>query len=158
MLQEFLSGTGQSGRHKTNSSPFHGLSNVAKRSICILYRPLKAQVHNCQLLVDLAGRNALWGAAAHLFMAFKPLVPKPPPSPPGPPASPTPAQASNLQKAPSGLQREGSGLSRMGSRKGSLGATPIADTKLLSQDSFTQGTVVIAVYATDLPSHLLHMA
>lgn len=87
-------------------------------------RPLKALVHNCQLLVDLAGRNAIWGAAAHLFMAFKPLVPAPKRSPPGmsqPPGTP------GLHRGSSGLQRGHSGVP--GPMTGGKG--------LLQQGSFT---------------------
>ena len=75
--------------------------------LCMLCRPLKAQVRNCQLLVDLAGRNAIWGAVAHLLMAFKPLAPAPKPQPPG-----TPQAQGNpgLQRGTSGLQRGPSGL------------------------------------------------
>ncbi|KAL0030048.1 hypothetical protein WJX79_003167 [Trebouxia sp. C0005] len=88
------------------------------------HRPLKALVHNCQLLVDLAGRNAIWGAAAHLFMAFKPLVPAPKRSPPGmsqPPGTP------GLHRGSSGLQRGHSGVP--GPMTGGKG--------LLQQGSFT---------------------
>ncbi|KAL0047867.1 hypothetical protein WJX82_001975 [Trebouxia sp. C0006] len=88
------------------------------------HRPLKALVHNCQLLVDLAGRNAIWGAAAHLFMAFKPLVPAPKHSPPGmsqPPGTP------GLHRGSSGLQRGHSGVP--GPTTGGKG--------LLQQGSFT---------------------
>lgn len=38
------------------------------------------QVTDCQLLVDLSTRNAVWGAAMHLFHAFRPL---PSPTAPG---------------------------------------------------------------------------
>ena len=87
-------------------------------------RPLKALVHNCQLLVDLAGRNAIWGAAAHLFMAFKPLVPAPKRSPPG---MSQPPGTSGLHRGSSGLQRGHSGVP--GPTTGGKG--------LLQQGSFT---------------------
>lgn len=93
-------------------------------------------MYNCQLLIDLAGRNALWGAAAHLFEAFKPLGP--PHNPSAAALPPSPAQNPNLLRAASGLQRGGSGLSPMGSRRGAAGAAPAA-AKLLSQDSLAQG-------------------
>ncbi|KAL0027199.1 hypothetical protein WJX77_002651 [Trebouxia sp. C0004] len=89
------------------------------------HRPLKALVHNCQLLVDLAGRNAIWGAAAHLFMAFKPLVPAPKHSPPGthqPPGTP------GLHHGRSGLQRGHSGVP----------SPAIGGKGLLQQGSFTR--------------------
>ena len=97
-------------------------------------RPLKAQVQNCRLLIDLAGRNALWGAAAHLFEAFKPLVP--PHNAPTAAAASSLAQTPKLSRAPSGLQRGGSSLSLMGARKGGKGGTP---AKLLPQDSLARG-------------------
>lgn len=97
---------------------------------------MKAQVQNCRLLIDLAGRNALWGAAAHLFAAFKPLVP--PHSAPSAAAASSPAQTPKLPRAPSGLQRGTSGLSLVGPRTGAKGGTP---AKLLPQDSLARGTL-----------------
>ena len=92
-------------KHERLSSCNHGCDPCIR--LCMLCRPLKAQVRNCQLVVDLAGRNAIWGAVAHLFMAFKPLVPTPKPQPPGAPQ----AQGSpGLQRGSSGLQRGHSGL------------------------------------------------
>ena len=93
-------------------------------------------MYNCQLLIDLAGRNALWGAAAHLFEAFKPLGPSH--NTPAAALAPSPAQNSNLFRASSGLQRGGSGVSPMDPRRGALGAAPAA-AKLPSQDSLAQG-------------------
>ena len=87
-------------------------------------RPLKALVHNCQLLVDLAGRNAIWGAAAHLFLAFKPLVPAPKRSPPG---SSQPPGTPGLHRGSSGLQRGHSGVP----------SPAIGGKGLLQQGSFT---------------------
>ena len=91
-------------------------------------------MYNCRLLIDLASRNALWSAAAHLFEAFKPLgTPQTPPA-----LAQSPAQNPDLLRASSGLQRGGSGLSPMGPRWGALGAAPAA-AKLPSQDSLAQG-------------------
>ena len=101
-------------------------------------------MYNCQLLVDLAGRNALWGAAAHLFEAFKPLGS--PHNPPDPlPAAPspasTPAQTPSVPRASSRLQRGWSGLSHLDPRKGSVGAPPAA-ARLLGQNSHGRGCCV----------------
>ena len=104
----------------------------SRHFICVLaFRPLKAQVHNCQLLVDLASRNALWGAAAHLFMAFKPLVPA---LKPAAPSSPRHPQGSALHRGTSGLHRGPSGLQRGHS---GLHSPRNGVTTLTGQTSFT---------------------
>ena len=120
---------------------------------CPLCRPLKAQVYNCQLLIDLAGRNALWGAAAHLFEAFKPLgAPQTPPA--AAPASST-VQTPSLPRAPSGLQRGGSSRSLMGPRKGAFGgASSAAAAKLPRQDSLAQGKEIAMAHAAFDDAHV----
>lgn len=107
----------------------HLLCECSSQSLA--FRPLKAQVHNCQLLVDLASRNALWGAAAHLFMAFKPLVPAPKPAAPSSPRHP---QGSALHRGTSGLHRGPSGLQRGHS---GLPSPRNGATTLMGQTSFT---------------------
>ena len=119
----------------------------------IFCRPLKAQVYNCQLLIDLAGRNAVWGAAAHLFEAFRPLGP--PHTPPAVALAASPAQNPNLFRASSGLQRGGSG-SPMGLRRGALGAAPAA-ARLPSQSSLAQGKTFCHAHAAFIKSHVFRV-
>lgn len=78
----------------------------------------------------------MWGAAAHLFEAFKPL--SPPHNPPAAAASSPPTP--KLPRTPSGLQRGESGLSLVGPKKGAKGTSPLA-TKLLPQDSLAKGNL-----------------
>ena len=93
---------------------------------------MKAQVHNCQVLVDLASRNALWGAAAHLFMAFKPLAPAPKPN----------SSAQHAAQRATALHRGSSGLPRAFAQ-GSGG------TGLVGQPSFShQGEQLSAITLT----------
>ncbi len=108
---------------------------LVRTSLPLACRPLKAQVHNCQLLVDLAGRNAVWGAAAHLFMAFKPVVPTAMSNA----SVHSPSQGSSLQRGTSGLQRGTSGLQRghSGLPSPRTGGAAASSKGLLGQGSFT---------------------
>ena len=123
-------------------------------SWCPICRPLKAQVYNCQLLVDLAGRNAVWGAAAHLFEAFRPL--QSPHNPPAAALAHSPAQNPHLLRAASGLQRGGSGVSPVGPRKAVLGAAPAA-AKLPSQNSLAQGKTFLCAHAAFINRHMFRV-